>query len=253
MHLNVARNDTGGPEIFRSIQGEGRNCGRARTFIRLSGCNLHCVWCDTPYTWNWIGSDFAHVRDKPDAPNKFDPKQEALQLSADEICANVATQRSEGIVITGGEPLMQRVALPELIDALKRDDPGVAIEVETNGSIAPPPALSRRVDLFMVSPKLAHSGNAAPIALKPEVLGQYAALPSAYFKFVARNVGDVAVVSALAAEIGIPPARIYIMPEGTDAITLDIRARDLALPIIDAGFHFSPRLHIHLFGDSRGT
>lgn len=253
MQLNLARDDHGAPEIFRSVQGEGRSCGQLRTFIRLSGCNLHCVWCDTAYTWNWTGTDFRHVRDAPGAPYKFDRVQETAQLSADEAAALVRASPSEGVVITGGEPLMQRGALLALIAALKRDDPKVLIEIETNGSIAPPPALIERVDLFMVSPKLAHSGNDADVALNPDALRAFADLESAWFKFVARTAEDIEQVAALARRFHIPHQRIYIMPEGTDAVTLATRSRELVGAIIAHGFHYSPRLHIDLFGDTRGT
>ncbi len=253
MLLNLARDDTGAPEIFRSIQGEGRHCGRLRTFIRLSGCNLHCVWCDTPYTWNWTGTEFHHVRDAPGAPHKFAREAETARLSVDETAALVRALPSEGVVITGGEPLMQRAALVPLIDALKRDDPNLLIEIETNGTIAPPQDLAERVDLFMVSPKLAHAGNDPDVALKPDALRAFAGLESAWFKFVVRTAPDVESAAELARAYGVPARRVYIMPEGTDAAALAQRSRELADAITAHGFHFSPRLHIELFGDTRGT
>ncbi|PZO55778.1 MAG: pyrroloquinoline quinone biosynthesis protein PqqE [Alphaproteobacteria bacterium] len=253
MDLILARDDRGAPEIFRSIQGEGPSVGRPRTFIRLSGCNLHCVWCDTAYTWNWLETPFAHERDAPDAPHKFNRVQEALRVEIADIAAMVAALPSEGVVITGGEPLMQRAALPALIDAMRVDQAALRIEIETNGSIAPPQDLADRVDLFVVSPKLAHSGNDAAVALRPEALAAYAALPAAVFKFVARTPADVAAAAGIARQYAIARARVYIMPEGTDSAVLDSRALLLSDAIIAHGFALSPRLHIALFGAARGV
>jgi organic radical activating enzyme len=254
MHLRLAHNDKGKPEVFRSFQGEGRAMGRVRTFIRLSGCNLHCVWCDTAYTWNWVGSDFRHERDEPGRPYKFSPAAEMSKISVDDAAALVrALGESEGVVLTGGEPLMQSEALVALIDVLKRDQPGLKIEVETNGTISPSAELAQRVDLFMVSPKLAHSGNVAELALKPDKLAAFAALPSAYFKFVARTAEDIAVVATLAQTHNIPASRIYIMPEGVTSEALMARGQALLAPILAHGFNFTDRLHIHLFGAQRGV
>lgn len=253
MLLNLARDDTGAPEIFRSVQGEGRNAGRIRTFIRFSGCNLHCVWCDTPYTWNWTGTKFAHVRDAPGAPHKFDRAAETARLGVEDAAAAIQALSSEGVVITGGEPLMQREGLLALIEALKRENPALLIEIETNSSIAPSDELTARVDLFMVSPKLAHSGNDAAIALKAEALTVFARLESACFKFVARTPRDLDQVDALVREYSLSREHTYIMPEGTDAETLAVRGRALIGEIMARGFQFSPRLHIELFGDTRGT
>lgn len=253
MKLNLARDDNGAPEIFRSVQGEGRNCGRLRTFIRLSGCNLHCVWCDTAYTWNWTGTAFRHERDVDRAPHKFERDKEIVQLHVDEVCVLVQSAPSEGVVITGGEPLMQRAALVPLIDALKRVNPHLLIEIETNGSIAPPDALVERVDLFMVSPKLGHSGNDPELALNSETLRRFATLETTSFKFVVRTNSDVEKVSEVGRALDIAPQRIYIMPEGTDGVTLHTRSRNLVDAIIAHGFNFTPRLHIDLFGDTRGT
>lgn len=251
MKLVLARDDSGAPEIFRSIQGEGPQAGRLRTFVRLSGCNLHCVWCDTAYTWNWLETPFRHDRDTTGRPHKFDRGAESISLSIEDSRAAVQALPSEGVVITGGEPLMQRAALTSFVEALKSD--GVRIEVETNGSLAPPEALARLVDLFVVSPKLAHSGNAAEVALRPHALNAFTALNNAVFKIVARSVADIDEAAALASRHGIAAKRMFIMPEGIDIETLARRARDLAPAIVGAGFNFSPRLHVALFGARRGV
>lgn len=248
--LKVARTESGEPEIFRSIQGEGPMAGRERTFIRLSGCNLHCRWCDTAYTWNWIGTEFAHDRDRPDAPYKFDPAKEMVRLEIGEVARLVLAQEAEGVVITGGEPLMQSGDLIGLIGAVRAGRAAI-IEVETNGSIAPEAPLVEQVDLFVVSPKLAHSGNDPQLALRG--LADFAALPKAVFKFVARDATDVATIQDLTGRHAIESTRVYVMPEGTDSDTLRRRGRALSSAILDAGFNFSDRLHIHLFGEKRGV
>ena len=248
MHIVLARDDHGAPEIFRSIQGEGPKAGLPRTFIRLSGCNLHCVWCDTAYTWNWRDTSFAHESGK-----KFEREAESIKLSIEETAARAAELVSEGFVITGGEPLMQRGVLPALIDALKAASPGSAIEFETNGSIAPPQALVERTDLFVVSPKLAHSGNDAEVALKHDVLAAFAALPAAVFKFVARTADDVEAAAVIARQHAVGANRVYIMPEGADVDSLSAHTRIIA-PCVEAhGFSLAPRMHIAMFGQKRGV
>ncbi|MGQ0659328.1 7-carboxy-7-deazaguanine synthase QueE, partial [Sphingosinicella sp.] len=177
--LRIAARAPGEPEIFRSIQGEGVNAGQIRTFVRLSGCNLHCVWCDTPYTWNWQGTKWPHER----AP-KYDQAAETIEMEVEAVAAAALALPAEGVVITGGEPLAQMVGLIALAERLKQD--GRLVEIETNGSIPPDPRLVELVDLFMVSPKLAHSGNAPALALRATPLAAFAALESAIFKFVAR-------------------------------------------------------------------
>ena len=246
--LRLAVTTPGLPEIFRSIQGEGPMAGGERTFVRLSGCNLHCVWCDTPYTWNWRGSKWPHER----AP-KFDQAAETIEMEVDAVAAALAALPAEGVVITGGEPLAQMTGLVALAQRLKRDHPTLLIEIETNGTISPDPRLVELVDLFMVSPKLAHSGNAAVLALRATPLAAFAALESAVFKFVARIPADLDEVAALAVRHAIPAARIMIMPEGTDSQTLVERADALAEAVLARGYGMSDRLHIHLFGDKRGT
>ncbi|MGE0180391.1 MAG: 7-carboxy-7-deazaguanine synthase QueE [Sphingomonas sp.] len=246
MQLRIAARAPGQPEIFRSIQGEGVKTGQVRTFVRLSGCNLHCVWCDTPYTWNWQGTKWQHER----AP-KYDQSAETIEMEVEAVAEAVAALPAEGAVITGGEPLAQMPGLIALAGRLKQAE--MRVEIETNGSIPPDPALIDLVDLFMVSPKLAHSGNAAAFALRATPLAAFAALESAVFKFVACTPADLGEVAALAKRHAIPAARIMIMPEGTDSETLIERGAALADAVLARGYGLSDRLHIHLFGDTRGT
>lgn len=246
--LKLARDDKGEPEIFRSIQGEGPAIGRPRTFVRLSGCNLHCVWCDTAYTWNWVGTPFAHQNN-----TKFNISDEMISLSAKETAARIHALPSEGVVITGGEPLLQTRAVVELIDALRADDHRALVEIETNGSIVPSEDLVDRIDFFVVSPKLGHSGNDAAVALKDEALRRFAQMTSASLKFVVKDVADVEAAATLAERYAFPKERIYIMPEGTTSEALLARAPKLIDAVIAHGFNYSDRLHIHLFGQKRGV
>ncbi len=244
MPLVLATDDTGRPEIFASVQGEGPSMGVPVAFMRLSRCNLACVWCDTAYTWHFEGDDRPH-RDGVTYARR--PNQVTLPES--EIAQRIAALGQSRLVITGGEPLLQGAALARLLDAL----PDITVEIETNGTTKAPPALDARIAQFNVSPKLAHSGNPAELALIPERLEAYAADLRAWFKFVIAEPADVDEVLALARRHAIPHARIFLMPEGTNSETLRAREKWLALLCVKHGFRLSDRLHIHLFGDTRGT
>lgn len=242
--LVLATDDAGGPEIFASLQGEGPSAGQPCAFIRLSRCNLACVWCDTAYTWRFEGDERPH-RDAVTYSRK------ANQVSLDALEAGRAIDRlpPRRLVVTGGEPLLQAAPLAELAALL----PGHAIEVETNGTVEPHPRFDAYVAQYTVSPKLAHSGNPASLALLPARLRQWTAEPRAFFKFVIAAPGDVTQVLALQAGFGIAAERIYLMPEGTDSAALRARAQWLAPLCMEHGFRLSDRLHIHLYGDTRGT
>ncbi|QGN55280.1 7-carboxy-7-deazaguanine synthase QueE [Novosphingobium sp. Gsoil 351] len=241
MPLTLATIIPGEPEIFASLQGEGPSAGRPSVFVRLSNCNLACAWCDTAYTWRF------------DGPDAFERKPNQIVLSeaetADRILALGAAGRIGRLVVTGGEPLLQAPALAKLLALL----PAMHVEIETNGTVAPPRGLDALIHQYNVSPKLAHSGNAAQLALIPERLAAFAADPRAFFKFVTAAPGDVAEVLALAATYAIPRERLFLMPEGTDSATLRTRSRWLADVCAREGLRLSDRLHIHLYGDTRGT
>ena len=248
MPLTLATTEPGEPEIFASIQGEGASVGKPCTFVRLSRCNLACVWCDTAYTWRFTGDNRPHRDDET-----FDRAAEQVTLSEEDTARRIAALGQHRLVITGGEPLLQAPALARMIGHLKALVPETHIEIETNGSVPPSPALDALVDQYNVSPKLAHSGNPANLALNPERLAHWATEPRAWFKFVVAEPGDVAEVLAIQADHAIPGHRIFLMPEGRDSATIRERSRWLAQICSEHELNLTDRLHIHLFGDTRGT
>ena len=242
--LALASTTPGEPEIFASLQGEGASAGRPCAFIRLSRCNLSCEWCDTAYTWRFEGDNRPH-RDGL----HFARSGNQVMLSEEEAAARILALGQPRLVITGGEPLLQGASLARLAALL----PGVVLEVETNGTVAPHPAFDRFVAQYNVSPKLAHSGNPASLALPVERLAAWAAEPRAQFKFVIASPDDLAEVLALIEAHAIPRDRVWLMPEGRDSETLRTRGRWLAEICSGNELNFSDRLHIHLWGDTRGT
>ncbi|MGB3808096.1 MAG: 7-carboxy-7-deazaguanine synthase QueE [Erythrobacter sp.] len=244
MALVLATDDSGGPEVFASLQGEGPSMGRPVAFVRLSRCNLACTWCDTAYTWHFTGDDRPH-RDE----TTFERKANQVRLDEAEAAARIAALGQDRLVITGGEPLLQAGALATMLEHL----PDIAVEIETNGTVAAPPRLDVRVDQYNVSPKLAHSGNPAELALIPERLDAYATDPRAFFKFVIAESADIDEVLALQDRYRFRSGHVFLMAEGTTSAALRERQEWLSDLCLEHGFRLSDRMHIHLYGDTRGT
>ena len=244
MPLVLATTTPGEPEIFASLQGEGPSAGKPCAFIRLSRCNLACHWCDTAYTWRFTGDNRPHR-----SGLAYDRAANQVTLSEEDAATRIAALGKPRLVITGGEPLLQAPALARMLALL----PGMAIEIETNGTVEPHPALDPLLSQYNVSPKLAHSGNPADLALIPERLAHWAAEPRAFLKFVIAEPSDVDEVLGLASQFAIPRERIYLMAEGTDPATLASREHWLAQLCLDNNLTLSKRLHIELYGDTRGT
>jgi len=242
--LTLAATTPGEPEIFASLQGEGRSAGKPCAFIRLSRCNLACEWCDTAYTWRFTGDNRPHRDDL-----SFDRAANQVTLSEEGAANRIAALGQSRLVVTGGEPLLQAPALARMLALL----PDMAVEVETNGTVIPPPALDALVGQYNVSPKLSHSGNAADIALNPKALAHWTGEPKAHFKFVIATPEDLSEVISIQQAHSIPAARIMLMPEGRDSETIRTRSRWLAQICSENEFSLSDRLHIHLYGDTRGT
>src|SRR5437764_7735046 len=221
-------------EVFGpTLQGEGPSTGRRCGFVRLGRCNQSCTWCDEPQTWAW---------------DRFDPAAELHEMPVDDVVAAIAAMDVEMVVVTGGEPLLQQRALEELLRALK--EVGKRIEIETASTIAPamPGGL---VDQWNVSPKLANSGNPLERRYKPDVLRAFEATGRAVFKFVACEASDLDEVAVMVEECGL--TNVWIMPEGTDAATLEKRSALLADEVVRRGWNLTTRLHIMLWGDRRGV
>jgi len=242
--LTLATTTPGEPEIFASLQGEGPSIGRPVAFVRLSRCNLACTWCDTAYTWRFEGDNRPH-RDGL----TFERKANQIVLEEAEVAARIMALGQDRLVITGGEPLLQGAALARMVALLD----GMTVEIETNGTVAPHPALDPLVSQYNVSPKLSHSGNLIDSAQVPERLAEWIQKPEAWFKFVVAAPADVDEVIALIDTHGLPRERVFVMPEGTDSETLRRREHWLAPLALQQGLRLTDRMHIHLYGDTRGT
>lgn len=223
-------------EIFGpTVQGEGPSAGRRCAFLRLTGCNLTCSWCDTPYTWDWEGRN----------GTRYDKAKETNEMSVYDVHHALTSLGVRLFVISGGEPMMQQANLRPLLDRLMAS--GAEVEIETNGTIAP----QIRPTRFNVSPKLAHSGVRDKIRRKPDILHQYVGL--GVFKFVCQTREDLDEVAEIAQEASIPASDIWIMPEGRDPATLMSHAEAITDDAIARGWNITSRLHVFTWGDKRGV
>jgi 7-carboxy-7-deazaguanine synthase len=220
-------------EIFYSVQGEGSLIGVPSIFVRTSGCNLRCVWCDTPYTsWN----------------------PEGEHLAIDAILDRAAEYpAARHVVLTGGEPMIAP-GIVELSNELRGR--GYHITVETAGTVFALVAC----DLMSISPKLSNSTPEGPFRAQherlrrnPEVLRQLISGFDYQLKFVIAAESDLEEARELVEEIGAPAANVILMPEGIDEKTLAARGPMVAELCKSYGYRFSPRLHVHLYGNKRGT
>ncbi len=228
-------------EIFHSIQGEGLLIGVPSVFIRTSGCNLRCRWCDTPYaSWN--------------------PEGEEMTLP--DIMERVRGYNCRHVVLTGGEPMVAS-GIREFATMLRAED--FHITIETAATVAPE---GIACDLASLSPKLANSTPDAEVAgpwrerheatrWKPEFIRQWLEAGPCQLKFVVSQASDLSEIEELLNEIGAVPGftrdRVLLMPEGTDVTTLRERGPVLARICQEHGFRFAPRLQIELYGNTRGT
>ncbi len=242
------------PEIFHSLQGEGRHAGRPSVFIRASLCNLHCRWCDTDYTWNWSDTPHRHDREADPSYQKYQREDQIIDLDVPDIVTAVSAFPCRNFVFTGGEPLIQEKAWGSLMDALD-EAPGrpCHFEIETNGTLAPGPDFLARINQLNVSPKLANSGVAVELRWKPDVLRLLAHCDKADFKFVIGCQEDFSEVQAIVTAADIDPDRVFLMPQARSVAELESRAAWVAALALEHGFRFSDRLHLRLYGAKRGV
>lgn len=237
-----------GPEIFFSLQGEGRNQGAPSVFVRTSRCNLYCTWCDTPYTWNWTGTPYLH-----DGARKFDMATQTIELDVSEVAALVRRFPCRRLVLTGGEPMLQASDCAALVRELCAAGPRYAVEIETNGTLPPPPELDEVLDQYTVSPKLESSAVERSLRLRSEALSAFAASAKSVFKFVVAGERDLTQVEEIVQTHGIDRDRVYLMPKASSAEQLTALGPSVAAACLAGGYRFSDRLHIHLFGNRPGV
>lgn len=221
-------------ETFTSLQGEGILVGMPSFFIRSSGCNLRCRWCDTPYT-SWL------------------PEGERLPVEA--LVEEAMVSGVRHAVVTGGEPLLQR-EVGVLTRRLRAA--GLHVTVETAGTRDP----DFECDLLSVSPKTTNSdpqgaAGRAHRRLRQD-LGPLSRLldrfPEHQLKFVVQDADDLAEILELLDRLDHhQPTRVLLMPEGRTATEAGQRGSVVAALCLEHGFRYTPRLHLDLFGGGRGV
>lgn len=224
-------------EIFHSRQGEGRLTGTESCFVRFSGCNLRCTFCDTPYA-SW----------KPEGEN----------LSTEELIARIEACPARHVVLTGGEPMIF-AELPRICAAIQRG--GRHITIETAGTLFQDVAC----DLMSISPKLSNSTPSAEQAgtwrarhdslrHRPEVIRKLIQSFPYQLKFVVDLPADLAEIELyLQGFPEVDPAHIWLMPQGIDSAELQHRGDWIRPYCHTRGFHWCPRMHIEWYGNRRGT
>jgi 7-carboxy-7-deazaguanine synthase len=224
-------------EIYESVQGEGLLTGSPSVFVRTSGCNLRCIFCDTPYA-SW--------------------QPEGQTLSVDEVAEQVKSFPSQHVVITGGEPMIDK-GLPELCDRLH--ELKFHITIETAGTVYQ----ELHCDLMSISPKMANSTptieQAGDWSLRhestrhrPDIVQQLMDRYEHQLKFVINTMADAEEGLAYTRSLArVKWDRVLMMPQGITVGELAERAAWMVDWCRVNNVRFSDRAHIHWFGQKRGT
>jgi 7-carboxy-7-deazaguanine synthase len=253
-------------ELYCSLQGEGLLTGTPSVFVRTSGCNLRCWFCDTPYTsWQPEGEDWSVEEIVQEVLRlAARPALPAVVWSGDQGTADVGEQATtvlsalRHVVITGGEPMLFAELIP-LTERLRAA--GMHLTIETAGTLLLPVAC----DLMSISPKLATSSPSAADAGRwaerhertrhqPQVIRRLLAGYPYQLKFVVDTPADCALVESWLAEFpGADRSRVLLMPQGTDAAVLAATAAWLEPYCAAHGYVYCPRKHIEWYGARRRT
>ncbi len=222
-----------------TFQGEGPSIGHRCSFLRLSGCNLTCAWCDAPFTWDWTGI----------TGHAYNPNEERQLLDVEAVLGWITAQGTDMLVVTGGEPLLQQRPLAPLLGRCA--GLGLRVEIETAGTVAPLDTITEHVTQFNVSPKLDNSSNPLIKRLRPEALDRLQATGKAVWKFVVTQPGDLHEIASLVSAHQLSP--VWVMPEGIDPDTVLRRSRELVDHVLARGWNLTSRLHILIYGNRRGV
>lgn len=249
LRFATEQGNPGVPEIFDTVQGEGRNIGKPVVFARLSDCNLTCSWCDTPYTWAFNEERAA----KHDEGKAYDKEEEQVYVEIGDAIDQISGYPLKRLVVTGGEPMMQQASIAELVRGLKAETEDYWVEIETNGTIPPTKQMLELVDQFNVSAKLENSGNSEKKRRKSKALEAFAATPKADFKFVVMGNEDLAEILELVEEYQIPHERVFLMPEGRTPEEVEKHQKEMVELCKENNFNLTTRLHVLIWGAKRGV
>ena len=233
-------------EIFGpTVQGEGRFAGYPAIFVRLSGCNLDCKWCDTPFTWDWKGKNgTVYIR-----------SNEEFTLSGDHLLneiTQILTNNDQRIIISGGEPLLQREGIRNFVQGLHAKGIHNPVDVETNGTLNPVEDTDI-VTHYTVSPKFGSSGIVWKDRWNSSISNfkTLAELGKADCKFVISRKEDAELVDEFIHKFNFPTSNIYVMPEGTTTQELTRSAGLAVETAIKLNVKYSDRLHVRIWEDER--
>jgi 7-carboxy-7-deazaguanine synthase len=224
-------------EIYKSIQGEGLLTGTTSVFVRASGCNLRCWFCDTPFA-SW--------------------KPEGVDLSVEEVLAQIEEWDCQHVVLTGGEPMLFAELIPLSLELRRR---GRHVTIETAGTLY----LPLECDLMSISPKLAGSvprgerlarwrHRHEETRRRVDIVRQLVAEHTYQIKFVVDTPDELSEIERDIADYGdVDPLRVLLMPQGTSPEELEQRRQWLEPYCESAGYVYCPRKQIEWFGAARGT
>lgn len=259
-HKLVIRDDRiklSGDGVFYTVQGEGLSTGLPAVFMRLQFCNLMCTWCDAFYTWNRDVEEF--WKESEDVTFK----EAKRRLEKAWGCERTDIKR---VVFTGGEPLLQRKQLDQLIDLI----PDWKIEFETNGTVMPTEKMLKLAKhsleinkkdhtatyfepqiQFNCSPKLGHSKNRDKLRIKPEVL-QALNKVNTTFKFVVMSPEDLDEIERdFVKPYGLDINKIAVMPQGVSVEEIDMNLANIIEAVKKKGYRVFTRLHVQIWGGAK--
>ncbi len=272
--MRLAKMPNGTPEIYSAVQGEGLTMGKPMTFVRLSGCNLHCVWCDTYYTWNFEGTKFDN--EHLTAP-KVKMADYQITMTPEEVADYIkkVSRGHQSVVFTGGEPLIQQAEIQNVMRILGNE---WYAELETNGTQLLKPETAMFINQINCSPKLASSGNSKILRHNPKAIRsilESGLEENICFKFVVKaetlqnDMDEIeewirSIVLAYDEGSGLSEGftriatsrlkkLIYLMPEGINPDRIREGLKVLNEIAQDEGYKVSPRLQILTYGEKRAV
>lgn len=233
-----------GDGVFYTVQGEGATTGYPTVFLRLKLCNLRCVWCDAWYTWNPKSKEFWK-----------EGEDWTIEETANKIFqAWKGTHGTKRLVITGGEPLIQRENISQLLVYIALHDKDIwQFELETNGTIVPPDWWLTAPNIqFNCSPKLLNSENIKHARIREGAITAIRDAKNSWFKFVVMEPEDIIEIETdFIIPFNLPKDRIILMPQGVTEAETNMNLRKVVEIAKERGYRIMSRLQVSIWGARR--